>query len=281
VIYKEHIKEVSGGKPSYWDYFHQHQIITRWSSVDLSYAKRHGEELFFKGKLVGYYLKGGYDVIRLGFPKLKDNVVIKPNVKYRIVYIITYLNIEKDFDVIVRACMAYLSYVMNLSDLTLIQEKVAEMVEFCLDTMNEVKLKEGRKIFWVEGSSSLSLKDKRKVVMALNNFNAKKDLLKKITDAMYSVIEEGVEFVSPNSVQAKINSHTKDTVRTYMRVYKDEVDQHNLELFGTDDYNEYLKFSSLDKIRKAVNEVDNPTKAKVARETGLHYNTVCKLWNQI
>lgn len=78
---------------------------------------------------------------------------------------------------------------------------------------------------------------------------------------------------------------SKSTVDRYYFYFKDDIDKYNLSVFNTTNYSVFTKNCSVEKITTAIKKITEEYKAKitqrsVAKESKLHFNTVCSLWNE-
>lgn len=92
------------------------------------------------------------------------------------------------------------------------------------------------------------------------------------------------DFITANLIKDGLDENVSlSTVRRYMEVFKDEIDRHNKKVFGTDNFVTYKKTLSLHKIKRAIkvlNEADERlSRRRVAKEAGVHFNTVQNLWD--
>jgi hypothetical protein len=70
------------------------------------------------------------------------------------------------------------------------------------------------------------------------------------------------------------------TVSRYLSLFEDEVRVYNKSMFGVDNVREYNKMLNTSKIVYAAKKLGISGKRAIAREVGLHYNTVSNLWDK-
>lgn len=106
----------------------------------------------------------------------------------------------------------------------------------------------------------------------------------KIKNAINNLINKGDVFLNTKAIHKELEDDLSlHTIRGYMNVFRDEIDTHNRKVFGTDNFMKYKKVLSVHNIKRAINVLNEAderlSRRKVAKETGLHFNTVQNLWD--
>jgi DNA-binding transcriptional regulator YhcF (GntR family) len=107
-----------------------------------------------------------------------------------------------------------------------------------------------------------------------------------IENAIEWLTIESSEFITATSVKEKLGAEddvTPSTIRRYMELSRETIDRHNRKVFGTDNFMSYKKMLSVHNIKEAIRLLndanDRLSRRKVAKEAGVHFNTVQSLWN--
>lgn len=262
---------------SYWSVFRKHKVITSWRDLSVDDAIRFGDEVKHMGEVVGYYIKEGYNVVELNYKTSKSGV-LPEKLKYRVVYTLLYLNPELSFEALVECAQAYLGHLMDSDKIELKKEWVKSLVDYCSDNLQEESLYKRKRFFWNERGRLLPSPVKQSISGVQRSMQKKKDTLDLIGREVFSIIEESDEFLTLKLLTAKLDKFHYNTMRAYIPIFKEDLDKHNLNTFGTNDYNEYRRLKNEAIVKQAARELrvggQKDSVTNIAKETGLHYNTV-------
>ena len=264
---------------SYWGVFRKHEVITSWRELSSDDAIRFGDEVRHLGEVVGYYIKGGYNVVELNYKSSKSGV-LPEKLKYRVVYTLLYLNPELSFEALVECAEAYLGHLMDSDEIQLKKEWVKSLVDYCSDNLQEETLYKRKRFFWNERGRLLPSQVKQSISGVYTSLEKKKDTVERIGLAVFALMEESNDFITVKLLSKSIEGSPR-TVKNYINLFREDIDQHNLNTFGTSDRSEYAKMQNIGKRRRAIDDITvEQSKAAIAKATGLHYNTVLNLWEE-
>lgn len=270
----------NGDEHSYWGVFRKHKVITSWVDLPIGDAIRFGDKVKHGGRVVGYYIKDGYNVVELNY-KVGGSGILPEKLKYRVVYTLVYLNPELSFDALVECAEAYLGHLMDSRKVQLKKEWVKSLVDYCSDNLKEAGLYKRKRFFWNEEGRLLPSQVKQSISGVYTSLEKKKDTLEMIGLSVFSLMEESDEFVTVKLLSDGIEGSPR-TVKRYINLFREDIDNHNLNTFGTDDRSVYTKTQNMRKIKKAMDDITiEQSKAAIAKATGLHYNTVLNLWGDV
>lgn len=256
-----------------FEYRDKHKIITY-----RSYADKGGVPIKLGDEVVCYYIEDGFNVISV--PMRKLSVMTSPFMWY-IACSLVVLNEDKDVYVLSNFLFYYLdkfnpkdNYIPNFY---YCEDLVSRAFEFA----DEEKVVTLRKFNFVKNVSS---KDRRSLIMGYLNNRKTSDTLIKIENAVQWLTIEGKYFITVNKVMEVCeDEYSYNTIKRYMSILKDEIDNHNRKVFGTDNFTVYKKTLSIHNIKKAIQILteanERLSRRNVADKAGVHFNTVQNLWD--
>lgn len=257
-----------------FDYRDKHRIITYRTHASCE----GGIPIEMNGEVVGYYIEDGFSVISIPMKKL-DNPT--SSFIWYITCCLVVMNEDKDVSILSGFMFHYLNHFNKKENYLPNLEYCGQLVSRAFEVADEEMVLSTRKFNFTKNISS---KERRSLIMGFLNKRKTTDTLAKIENAIQWLIIEGNGFITVNEiVSACDGEYSKSTVKRYMNLLKDDIDTHNRKVFGTDNFVLYKKTLSIHKIKGAIqilNEANERlSRRKVAKEAGIHFNTVQNLWD--
>lgn len=241
------------------------------------------------GNTVAKYYEGGYEYYSAA---INTNKVYRQDTAIKLCYSVgmnlVVLNPNKD--------MSILESYMDLLSLDVFDDSERSFRikrETLFGIMNKVRsgeIKVSPRIGKYRWTTFMSLEQKRSIV-AKNNSRTKSsrmhDLIEKAVDVLTDEFSD--IFITPKEVQREVEGFSGElvslnTIRKYMEVFRDEIDSHNEAVFGTANFNSYMKICSIYNITSAIDAIaelkEKISQRRVAKYASVHYNTVNNLWNE-
>lgn len=274
------------------DFLVKHRIKLIEKEIDLEEAKRIGTEVYYDGVLCGYYLEDGFNVYSAYCSVDRGNF----KNAFRIANMVTFLNPDLSTEVLFEymdlVCKECFDNQGFLTDRSVILKNINKTRNGLYNVSPIVA-----KYFWVKPYNNIGLDDKvvggvnyagkKRVVMSQYNKTKKIETMSKIQNAvdyLTSELNGSGTFLTLNEISNFCNI-PKQTVHKYYSHFKKDIDRYNMNVFDTDIYGVFLKNCSVEKISSAIKRFIEEleikiTQRKVAYKSGLHFNTVCSLWNE-
>lgn len=258
-------------------------VRTEFRDVELDECISNGDEVFFNGGLIGYYMRNGFRVV--SFYRVKHDAGLSKSSLFSITFSFLYLNQELPFDDTVLCLTSYFNELSGVEGMEYSKEYVEEIVEWCISNLDEDKLWEKKYFYWTGGRYALSSSELKSAMRIFLNKDKKVRNLNLFYKHLTVKIDGGDEFITPKSFD--IPDMSLSSVKRYFNLFKDDIDKHNKRKFSFTNYRDYQRELSIKKINEAVKRMGgesakpNLSRRQVASEAGLHFNTVQKLWNQI
>ena len=263
-------------KKEFNDFLHRHRIITNWSNLE-SVPPSSAIPVFRETDHVANYIEDGYQSLSIYTQKSRGNIKLG----YRIAMVLAELNREADPQVLCD-CMDLLCKLRYDSlDLTVPRVTILNIIDSVLNGETEV-IPTTKK--W-EFMGNLNKAEKRSIVFEYINETRSQANFRKVESAVRFLIDgqsEAESFITVKEV-ARITELSENTVRKYLVIFRDEINDCNMKTYSTINYNTFAKHESVSKISATISkyqeEQDNKlTRKKVSNRTKLHYNTVTTLW---
>jgi hypothetical protein len=274
------------------DFLVKHRIVLISREIDEDEASSRGIEVYHNGVLCGYYLEDGFYTYSAYCSLQRGNF----RNAFRISNIVAYLNpdikIEILFEYMDLVCKEY----FDMSELKVDRSIILKNLNKVRSGLYEVSPIVS-KYFWVKPYTSIGLDDKivngveyagkKRVVMSQYNKTKKIEMMNKIqnaVDVLTSDFNNNSSFLTMNAI-ADFCDVSRATVDKYYVHFKEEIDRYNTSVFNTNNYGIFLKNCSIDRIAISIKRFIEDLEVKmsqrgVARKSGLHFNTVCSLWNE-
>jgi hypothetical protein len=274
------------------DFLVKHRISLISREIDLDEAKRLGKEVYHNGILCGYYLEDGFYTYSaycsLQRGKFKN--------AFRISNIVSFLNPDISSEVLFEymdlVCKEYFDTNDSKVDRSIILKNINKVKDGLYEVSPIVS-----KYFWVKPYTNIGLEDKivngveyagkKRVVMSQYNKTKKIDTMNSIQNAidiLTSDLHNNGTFITMKAI-AEFCDISRSIVDKYYIHFKEEIDRYNLSVFNTTNYGVFTKNCSVERISIAIKRFIEELEIKltqrgVAKKSGLHFNTVCSLWNE-
>lgn len=262
-----------------YEYRDNHRIITYRRNVEESYVRENGGlPVMLNNDLVGLYLEEGFYVVSIPMVEVKE---FSPSYLWFIINSLVFLNDDKTVDELVDFMYLYMVQFSSKNGYEPNKSYLRDLVDKSVERVDEEKCYQMRKFFFLK---KLSKKDVRSAVMGFLNKRKKSETMDKIDSVIQWLCIESNKFITAKLISDELGDDLSvHTVRAYMNVFRDEIDTHNRKVFGTDNFMKYKKVLSVHNIKRAINVLNEAderlSRRKVAKETGLHVNTVQNLWD--
>lgn len=262
-----------------YEYRDKFRIITYRRNVEEDYVRSNGGvPVVLDGQLVGLYLEEGFYVVAVPMVEVKE---FSQRYLWFIINSLVFLNDDKTVDELVDFMYLYMVQFSSKSGYEPNKEFLRGMVDKSIEGVDEEKCYQLRKFFFIK---KLSKKDVRSAVMSFLNKRKKSETMDKIDSVIQWLCIESNKFITAKLISDELGDDLSvHTIRGYMNVFRDEIDTHNRKVFGTDNFMKYKKVLSVHNIKRAMsvlNEADEKlSRRKVAKEAGVHFNTVQNLWD--
>lgn len=262
-----------------FEYRDNQRIVTYRRNVDESYVRSNGGvPVLLDGELVGLYLEDGFYVVSVPMVDVKE---FSNRYLWYIVNSLVFLNEDKTVDELVDFMYLYMVEFASKRGYEPNKVFLREMIDKSIDGVDEERCYQLRKFFFIK---KLSRKDVRKAVMSFLNKRKKSETLDKIDSVIQWLCIESNKFITANLISEELGDEISiHSIRNYMSVFRDEIDSHNLKVFGTENFMKYKKVLSLHNIKRAMKVLNDANESlsrrRIAKEAGVHFNTVRKLWD--
>lgn len=265
-------------------------IVTSWCGIDEEEAIRIGEPVFFNGITTSYFIEDGYDYYSAFTPVSRGNY----KNALRIAGIVSLLNPDIDLEDLFMYMDALCEEKFDDGENKVDRKTMIKYMKNVKDGLY-IPSPEFRKFFWVGIYNHIGKNNKEingvvypgrsKVVMSYINHKKYDFNIRVVLDAVASLLENGNDvggFITLYDV-SKESGVSLSTIKRYSSIFKQSIDLYNERMFDTSVYGEFIKYCSVNKItssiRDFIKELETKiTQRKVASKSGLHFNTVCKLW---
>lgn len=269
---------------------HRIKLIER--EIDLEEAKKLGSEVYYDGVLCGYYVEDGFYTYSAYCTTQRGNF----RNAFRIAGVLSYLNKNIDVEVLFKYMDLVCKEYFDDGDFHVDRSTILKNINKVKDGLYEVSPIVS-KYFWIKPYTNIGLEDKvvngveyagkKRVVMSQFNRTKKIETLNKIQngiDILTSELHSSGSFLTMNDI-ASFCGVSRSTIDKYYIHFKEEIDRYNIRVFDTSIYGVFLKNCSIEKIKHAIKKFIKEleikiTQRKIANKSGLHFNTVCKLWNE-
>lgn len=270
----------------------KNRIILQKSEIDLDEAKKLGKKVYYNGILTSYYVEDGFYTYSAYCSPSRGNF----SNAYRISNIVSFLNPNIDIEVLFEYMDLLCKEMFDLDTLKVNRSVILNNITKVRDGLYDVSPVVS-KYFWVKPFTNIGLADKEidgivypgksKVVMSQYNKTRRMETISKIENAIDLITSELVNsgrFLTINLI-ADIAGLAKITVSKNFHLFKEDVDNYNISVFNTDNYNTFVKSCNIDTIKCAIESFKEDlelkiTKKKVSNKSKLHINTVYNLWNE-
>jgi len=274
------------------EFLAKHRIILIEREIDLVEVKRLGREVYHDGVLCGYYIEDGFYTYSAYCSASRGNF----KNAFRIANVVSFLNPSESSEVLFKymdlLCKEYFDTGDFYVDRSIILNNINKVKEGLYKVSPIVS-----KYFWVNPYTNIGLNSKvvegveyagkKTVVMSQFNKTKKIETMNKIQngiDVLTSELHVSGSFLTMKDI-ANFCGVSRATIDKYYIHFKEEIDNYNLRVFDTSVYGTFLKSCSIDKItysiKKFIDELEiKISQRKIAKKSGLHFNTVCKLWNE-
>lgn len=261
------------------DIRNKYRIILYKDFLEVDYQS--GDDVFLGGDIVAKYFEEGYSVTSCYYGRF-DGFIPDKIIK-RIAFCLVALNPDTDLNILAMFMVAYCNDKSGLKDgVTYKYETMLSLLDGVTEKVNINLIQSPRKFYWNTRGQRLSLDNKRKAMLMFTNDRKSSDTLKKVDNAIQCLMTEAKYFITAKRI-ADVSGCGKETAKRYMAVYKDEVDRYNEDMFTTNSFATYRRILSIHKIKEAIHTLnkaeDSLSRRKVAKEAGVHFNTVQNLWS--
>jgi len=243
-----------------------------------------------KGLTVCRYYTDGYKFLRVyigeHYKMVSDDVKFK--IAYRTAVALAALNMDKDADVLSEYLTLILSCGIDNDKFSVNRDTLKTAISKTLAGNLEPKYLDG-KYMWLY---ALPLNIKRRIV-AKNSSNTKGkryyELVEGIVEMICNDDDYSDLFITHDFISDEIGSVYNEYVSTktvgkYARVFKEEIDDHNVSVCGYPSWTMYQRICTVYKIADAIqamSKIDKRvSKREIGRMTGYHYNTVANVWDE-
>lgn len=270
-------------KKKYNEFVRLKGIATSRVFIDRQYAQDNGVEILIDGSVVGYYLENGFSYLSMTFPKEESRVSLTNKMLWRMCFTAVSLNPEKSVDCLVDFMYLYLKCYYTPNGLEPDVSKLRDMIDFSFTNGLEEKITVTKKYFWIK---PLSIKEKQKIVMENMKERSVSQTIKIIDNCIDAIAEEGVKFITIKEIVDTAKEFgeklSKPTVSRYMPDFREKIDEYNLHIHNTENYQTFRKTLSIFRIKEAIAILDleneRLSRRNVANKAGIHFTTVQKLW---
>lgn len=268
----------------------KYNLILFRAEIDEKEAKGKGDEVYSGETLAAYYIESGFNVYSAYTAPSPRNY----HRAFKIAGVVTHLNPYIDVHVIYDYMDKLCREKFDAGTWEISRDRIMSNIFNVRNGVYQV-LPDKRKFFWTGAYRNIGRNDKeihgnlyRGKASLVASYRTKKRIkasLVKVEMALNTLVEFGNKtgtFLTMKDLVEQSELSEK-VIRRFQPIYQPELDKYNLAEFGTDSFPQYRKKCSINLIYHTISELDTktkPTKANVARETGLHINTVSKLWDE-
>lgn len=258
------------------NFLEKHRIIT--SDDGFSEVSEYADLVERDGNSIAMYVEQGYWSYSIYTTPSYGN----PRLAYRIAMILAHLNKDKDISVLNR-CMDIICSLRYDSDDMLVPRKTIEsIIEEVISGQKDVLPMKKK---WYFLKKDLNKEEKKSIICTHMNETVAKVNFSKVEFAVRELIDSQTEhesFITINDI-VSLSGLSKNTVKKYMAIFRDEINECNIRSFDTDNYSTFIKHDSVGKISSVIEKYREEqemrlTKTKVSKRSKLHYNTVKGLW---
>lgn len=254
------------------------RIITYRRNIEVSDAEELGVPVVHDGGLVAYYLEEGFYVVSVPMVGVTE---FSNRYLWFVVNSLVCLNEDAPVDDLVDFMYLYMMEFSSVRGYEPNKVYLRDLIDSCIEGLDEQRCYQFRKFFFV---NKLDKNTTKSVVMSYLNKRNKSEMVKNIDNVIQWLCIEGNKFITAQSIRDGLEDDVSlSTVRRYMEVFKDEIDSHNNRVFGTSNFITYKKTLSIHKIKGAIQILNDAnerlSRRKVAKEAGVHFNTVQNLWD--
>lgn len=232
-----------------------------------------------ENRFVGYYIPEGYKSIRVYF---NTKMGLHSLLKYfdKVCFNISFLNKDKDFDVIYSYAKAISSYMFRHYNVRKEDALIEYLITKGLETTDEEYLfnDKMRKFYFTD--NKLSGDERKEIALINTNRNRQKTIRYKVEEAIEYFIQ-GTNYISQKDLAKFLDTTIRNVNRNLTKEDKDRIKKRNIELTGFPTQNEYTKAKNIDKVIDAYLELkDNEIKVNatnISKLTDIHRVTVSKI----
>jgi len=258
-------------------------MLLEWCYMNKGLAQEQGEPVYKKTSkgdqiLVGYKLPYYFNTIRLNMWRSKLGP--SPKIVYRNALVTRYLNPEKTLEEVQKFMVDMVKYCTTNPYTDIRAIKVEADVADTWDKFIDVdKIASPARYYW---TGDITAKEKRQIIIKSVTETKVIQTVRAIENCIDYEMEVGERFITLGLIKKRTGLSDK-TVYNHIDAFRGAIDKHNETMFGTDSFAMYQRMLSHHKITKSIEKIkllnEKITKAKVSRDSNLHYNTVNKVWN--
>ena len=258
------------------DFLQTHTIITNSDNLH-DIPKEDRVPVYREESYVADYIEDGYESFSIYTTKSRGNA----RLAFRIAMVLAELNRDKDPQVLCE-CMNLICHLRYDSmDMVVSRTTITNIIDSVFN--DEIDVQPTIKKWSFRGI--LNKDEKRSIIFSYINETRSQNNFRKVESAVRCLIDaqsETENFITIRDV-VEITGLSKSTVKKYIVVFRDEINDCNMRSFLTDNYSVFSKRENVYKIssviEKYIEEQEKSlTRKKVSYRSKLHYNTVKSLW---
>jgi hypothetical protein len=165
---------------------------------------------------------------------------------------------------------------------------LSDIVNMSVEKVNsgEIGVKEVRRLKkweWVGAFVLMTKSEKSSFIARNRNASRNKNTRNKIDVVLDDMLEQE-SFITTRELSTRCNM-SEDSVRKYVRERSEEIDSHNMALFSTVNFNEYVReentLSVLGVLRMAIEYNKVVSKTDLVKSCGISRSTLYRIWNDV